>query len=345
MATQWYYQLTDRVLGPVSTQELAELARNGQLLPDHLVRSVESDRWIEASRVTGLNLDASQSSSPLPPPPMHPSRTHRPEQSNAGFSKHSLAIGCGVATVLGVMGLLLLFFLLLVVTSGNSGDVVAQQTKHAWDQTQQIDVQLRPLIHNAPASYWEQQYVQYLLVGTDYVDEDLAKLIRDWIAVSMEMDTLLKTFVDEAQRLGHEAEAMAALGAKIGRLDSSDPQRGAAAGAIVFGSLAEASRQDRMRELGHRFDVEYDACSVRAVQIQIRRYELAATLTSRYGVPYEYKFYGGGSQQQNSALPVMQTPAPVEKRANESGDNAGNPYAGSGGRDQFLKDMRTLTGE
>ena len=54
MAGQWYYQVFDEVVGPISASQLRELARSGSLAPDTLVRASSEDRWVPAGEVRGL---------------------------------------------------------------------------------------------------------------------------------------------------------------------------------------------------------------------------------------------------------------------------------------------------
>ena len=54
MADQWYYTQNDERQGPVTPEELKELANAGQLKPDDLIWKKGMKDWIEAGTATGL---------------------------------------------------------------------------------------------------------------------------------------------------------------------------------------------------------------------------------------------------------------------------------------------------
>ncbi|MCO6457106.1 MAG: DUF4339 domain-containing protein [Pirellulaceae bacterium] len=54
MAVQWYCRIGDQQLGPITADLLRQLAEQGQLTPDSLVRQGEAGSWVPASRVRGL---------------------------------------------------------------------------------------------------------------------------------------------------------------------------------------------------------------------------------------------------------------------------------------------------
>lgn len=66
MAEQWFYQVDDQQLGPVSAAQLKELASNGQLRKGDMVRKEDMPNWGRADSVKGLFGSAS-------PPPLPPS--------------------------------------------------------------------------------------------------------------------------------------------------------------------------------------------------------------------------------------------------------------------------------
>lgn len=53
MATEWYYQFMNDVIGPLSSRQLAEKVRSGQVKEDTLIRKDDS-QWVPASQVNGL---------------------------------------------------------------------------------------------------------------------------------------------------------------------------------------------------------------------------------------------------------------------------------------------------
>jgi hypothetical protein len=53
MTTEWYYQLMNEVVGPLSPAELLDKIRAGQVKEDTLIRKDDS-QWVSASQVGGL---------------------------------------------------------------------------------------------------------------------------------------------------------------------------------------------------------------------------------------------------------------------------------------------------
>src|SRR5689334_13099446 len=70
MATQWYCRLMGAELGPFTSKQLLEMARNHRLMPDDSVKKEAEGMWVAAHRVKGLFDDASASTiilASLPP--------------------------------------------------------------------------------------------------------------------------------------------------------------------------------------------------------------------------------------------------------------------------------------
>lgn len=57
MATEWYYQIMNDVVGPLTSSQLVDRVRSGQVKEDTLIRKDDS-QWVPARQVNGL-LDAS----------------------------------------------------------------------------------------------------------------------------------------------------------------------------------------------------------------------------------------------------------------------------------------------
>jgi len=72
--TRWYYEVEGQAQGPLTTAELKERAKSGQLAPGHLVRKGEEGNWVPAARVKGLFPKAA----PSPPSPRAPAKRSRP---------------------------------------------------------------------------------------------------------------------------------------------------------------------------------------------------------------------------------------------------------------------------
>ena len=60
MATEWYYQIMNDVVGPLSGRQLLDKVRAGQVKEDTLVRKDDS-QWVPARQVNGL-MDAVEQS-------------------------------------------------------------------------------------------------------------------------------------------------------------------------------------------------------------------------------------------------------------------------------------------
>ena len=54
MAKQWYRKVMGTEIGPLTSQEILELARSGHLAPEDPIRLEGSDRWVSAVNVKGL---------------------------------------------------------------------------------------------------------------------------------------------------------------------------------------------------------------------------------------------------------------------------------------------------
>jgi hypothetical protein len=61
MASQWYCRLMGTELGPYTSKELLEMARQHQITPEDSVRKGPDGAWVEARLVKGLFEDGSMS--------------------------------------------------------------------------------------------------------------------------------------------------------------------------------------------------------------------------------------------------------------------------------------------
>lgn len=67
---QWYFSKGDnQQQGPVSVQELSQLAESGELGPDDLIWKEGMDEWLPAGRLKGLKFAASSTDSQTSPEP------------------------------------------------------------------------------------------------------------------------------------------------------------------------------------------------------------------------------------------------------------------------------------
>ena len=67
MPDQWYFAQNERKFGPVSSQKLKALAQSGQLKTADLIWKEGMENWVQADRLKGLFVTASNSAT-VPPP-------------------------------------------------------------------------------------------------------------------------------------------------------------------------------------------------------------------------------------------------------------------------------------
>jgi hypothetical protein len=82
MLKQWYFQVMGAEIGPISSAELKEKVKRGQIQPETLVRVGTDGKWQPAARVKGL-LDPP---APRPSPPAPTSDADRPPTTPARVS-------------------------------------------------------------------------------------------------------------------------------------------------------------------------------------------------------------------------------------------------------------------
>ena len=89
--SQWHYSKSGQQQGPVSSEQLKQLAASGQLQPSDLVWKEGMGQWAEARRMKGLFPDAPTADSHVPPPmPSENDATARPSDSVATQSPAAL---------------------------------------------------------------------------------------------------------------------------------------------------------------------------------------------------------------------------------------------------------------
>jgi hypothetical protein len=74
---EWYVQISDRQIGPLTDEQLAHMAANGRLREDDMVRLGKDGRWTKASETRGVGFSSG--------PPISPSiqtATQRPQDSH-----------------------------------------------------------------------------------------------------------------------------------------------------------------------------------------------------------------------------------------------------------------------
>ena len=86
MASQWFYEVAGKQLGPLSSAELLALAQHGIVTYETPVRKGPDGNWVSAKRVRGLFPEPNATSPPPPPvaskpSPRQPANTSLPEPS------------------------------------------------------------------------------------------------------------------------------------------------------------------------------------------------------------------------------------------------------------------------
>lgn len=86
VATQWYYQMMGEPRGPVTPDELKQLAINGTVTRESFLRRQDMEDWVSAARVDQLWRDVEERPvASLPAPPPNPSAPKRPVPPPKGY--------------------------------------------------------------------------------------------------------------------------------------------------------------------------------------------------------------------------------------------------------------------
>ncbi len=72
MADQWYYSQQGQRCGPVTSDQLKQLATSGQLQPTDLVWKKGMAQWVKAEDIKGLMLATLETPPPIPVSPVNP---------------------------------------------------------------------------------------------------------------------------------------------------------------------------------------------------------------------------------------------------------------------------------
>jgi GYF domain 2 len=118
MAADWYYTTNKQQMGPVSWDELRQLASSGLLRPADMVWTDGMPEWVKASRQDGLFAGAEGGTAkPEREPPRRRSRRREDDDEDGDRrsrdkpKKEGMAVGLKVGLILG--GVLLLVLVLL----------------------------------------------------------------------------------------------------------------------------------------------------------------------------------------------------------------------------------------
>jgi hypothetical protein len=140
MAQQWFYKLADgRDIGPVSSAELKRLADSGQIDPTTPVKQATGERWVAASRITGLFKAAPSNADRVEPPPLPPieravvppapvaSSAEDDDRRLAGISTKRWMAASVVGTIAIVWATLVIYFVNRGENAPPKGTVVAER--------------------------------------------------------------------------------------------------------------------------------------------------------------------------------------------------------------------------
>ena len=72
MADTWYYSQQGQRCGPVTSDQLKQLANSGQLQPTDLVWKTGMAQWVKAQTIKGLTFHASETPPPMPVSSVNP---------------------------------------------------------------------------------------------------------------------------------------------------------------------------------------------------------------------------------------------------------------------------------
>ena len=159
MAGQWYYTTNKQQMGPVTWDELRQLANSGLIKPGDLVWTEGMTEWVKASRQSGLFADdaapATSYREDSKPPPARRTEKRRGREDEEDEdrparkkSREGMAAGVKIALILGGVVLLLLLLTCGIVggiflfRGGGGGPVVEPGRNESYT------VQLNPGQHN-----------------------------------------------------------------------------------------------------------------------------------------------------------------------------------------------------
>ena len=125
-ASKWFYSANGQALGPVTFNQLRQLAADGRLSPADLVWAEGTPEWVAAGTVAGL-LPPAHAPVPAPPPVIPHPYAHGPVEyygnrpNYVGQSHNGMAIaGFALSLILPLFGLIFsLIALNGMKTSGN----------------------------------------------------------------------------------------------------------------------------------------------------------------------------------------------------------------------------------
>src|SRR5687768_17044038 len=80
----WYYAQSGKTFGPVSLEQLKELARTGTLRPIDHILAVGTQEWRPAATLEGLFTPARPAGPPAGPPPIKAAPPPMPEFASGG---------------------------------------------------------------------------------------------------------------------------------------------------------------------------------------------------------------------------------------------------------------------
>jgi GYF domain 2/WG containing repeat len=199
MTQEWYYTKNGERQGPLTSQQLKQLAASGELQPTALIWKAGMAEWKPAKSVKGLFQATSQSKALVPPPITGQSKTTATEATNVSTEEPGLLKGAQIKfaslktpqkILVGCLGSMGAFFFLCMGTCGLFGFIGG-----GFDEVRQV------------ARDAQKEGRQYQASTPDQSDEPEAPVFSEglaivkkegvWCVVDEEMTTLGKVGANE----------------------------------------------------------------------------------------------------------------------------------------------------
>jgi hypothetical protein len=134
MASEWFYQVMGNQIGPVSSAELRNLAQQGAISRDTLVRKAPGSAWVLAERVQGLFSPSrplpTSASSPTPKPKGETSAKEGGDFAN--WLRHNIRQTLIAWPIIATVIALLVALFELADQRGARGGALVGQVLGAW---------------------------------------------------------------------------------------------------------------------------------------------------------------------------------------------------------------------
>lgn len=81
MGKQWYCKVSDKDVGPLTSDVIRQMVSRGEITPETLMRDSEGKRWFPASRINGLFSDSDAGNKGVPPTAVQGDRNESDDHS------------------------------------------------------------------------------------------------------------------------------------------------------------------------------------------------------------------------------------------------------------------------